>query len=225
VATASTGGCVERRKLYTDRELVRLRARAWIIITSANPLFGADGGLADRVLVISLDRRIEQTAESALFDQIDEAREGALSFIAEAAQRALADTKPVPEGLNRRHPDWGALAVRLGRAIGTESWVIEALRRAEIDKAAFVIENHPIFRALKDVVERDHQIRGSADALLQAMIEVDPSLERKVSATALGRHLLKHWSFLETMFIAEKTFDLHRRATSYYFARRAEDMR
>ncbi len=57
LAAASTDGCREKRRLYTDAARMTQRARAWAIVTSANPTFAADAGLADRLLVIRLERR------------------------------------------------------------------------------------------------------------------------------------------------------------------------
>jgi hypothetical protein len=37
VAAASTDGCSQRRKLYTNNEKITLRARAWLCLTTANP--------------------------------------------------------------------------------------------------------------------------------------------------------------------------------------------
>lgn len=55
---------------------------------------------------------------------------------------------PTPTGLNRRHPDFAAFAVRLGRALGREAEAIAALQHAEADKSAFCLENDSIGAAL-----------------------------------------------------------------------------
>lgn len=121
VAGASTGGCSQRRKLYTNSQTVTLYARAWVAITTANPTFASDAGLADRLLLVRMNRRIGKTSDAALSHQIAKYRDAGMSHIAHTLQAALADTKPVPTGLNKRHPDFAAFAVGIGRALGRES--------------------------------------------------------------------------------------------------------
>jgi hypothetical protein len=148
VASASTDGCSQRRKLYTDAERITLRAHSWLCLTTANPTFAADAGLADRLLVIRMNRRTDETIDSGLSAEIAEHRSAGLSFITSTLATALADTQPTPAGLNQRHPDFATLGVRIGRAIGRETEIIAALRSAETDKSAFCIENDPIGAAL-----------------------------------------------------------------------------
>ncbi len=54
----SAGGSMEKRRLYTDGEKELLRFLAWLGISSANPTFGSDDGLADRLLVVRVARRL-----------------------------------------------------------------------------------------------------------------------------------------------------------------------
>jgi hypothetical protein len=128
VAAAATDGCSQRRKLYTNSETVTLRANSWLAITSANPTFGNDAGLADRLLLVRMERSGEDTSDAALTDEILAARDAGLSHIADTLHRALADTAPTPHGLNARHPDFAAFAVRIGRALNREADAITAPR-------------------------------------------------------------------------------------------------
>src|SRR5205085_3521088 len=64
VASAATDGCSMRRKLYTNSETVTLRARAWLCITSANPTFANDAGLADRLLLLRMNPHAEETSDA-----------------------------------------------------------------------------------------------------------------------------------------------------------------
>ena len=56
VACAATGGSQRRRQLYTNSDLVTLRANAWLCVTTANPTFASDAGLADRLLLVRTHR-------------------------------------------------------------------------------------------------------------------------------------------------------------------------
>jgi vacuolar-type H+-ATPase catalytic subunit A/Vma1 len=56
-----------------------------------------------------------------------------MTFIAQTIAKVLADEKPA-QHVNRRHPDWGAIAVKTGRALGIEEQAVKALQAAEMDK-------------------------------------------------------------------------------------------
>ena len=56
LACAATGGSQRRRRLYTNSDLVTLRANAWLVLTTANPTFASDAGLADRLLLVRTHR-------------------------------------------------------------------------------------------------------------------------------------------------------------------------
>ena len=201
LAAASTDGSLEKRKLYTDAQRVSLRARSWICVTSANPVFAADAGLADRMLVVRLNRRRGETSEAALTDEILAHRDAGLSWIAHILARALADQQPTPADLNARHPDFAALAVRIGRAIGRGDQAIAALRAAEADKSIFNIENDTVGSALLQIVQAG-PFNGTAAELLQQLIAIDGSLSGRISAKSLSKRIKKLWPHLEAVFKA-----------------------
>lgn len=91
LANAATGGCTKPRKLYTNGETVILRARAWLCVTTANPTFAADSGLADRLLLLRMARRDGDTSDTALTAEILANRDAGLSHVAATLQKALAD--------------------------------------------------------------------------------------------------------------------------------------
>ncbi len=216
LAAAATAGTFTKRALYTDRDRVTLRARASIAVTSANPTFAADAGLADRLLVVRLNRRTGETAEGALFDEVRANRDAGLSWIARTLAGALADTAPVPSGLNARHPDFAALAARLGRAMGREADAVETLRAAERDKGMFNLENDAVGAALLELVSAG-PFEGTAGALLEALKSVDPAFEGRLSEKRLGKRLSKLWPHLENTLSAVKDRDGHTRTWRYLF--------
>jgi hypothetical protein len=198
VAAAATDGCSQRRKLYTNSETVMLRANAWLAITSANPTFGNDAGLADRLLVVRMERRGEETSDAALTEEIFAARDAGLSHIAVTLQKALADTGPTPPGLNDRHPDFAAFAVKIGRALGREAEAVAALKTAEADKSAFCLENDTIGAALLAYLADAGSFTGTAAELAPKLADVDADLKDKLSAKRLGKRLAALWPHLQT---------------------------
>jgi hypothetical protein len=211
---AATDGSHEKRMLYTDGTIIRQHAKAWVVLTSANPTFASDAGLADRLLVTRFERRNRETAEASLSDEVAEARDGGLSWIAGIIAKALADKSPVEGGnLNRRHPDFASFSVRLGRAMGREKQAVAALRSAENDKSRFNLENDEVGSALLELGEW----QGTAAELLEAIIAMDSSFEGKWSAKRLGKRLAKLWPHLESVLHASKEAEGHSKQVVYRF--------
>lgn len=196
LAAAATDGCAQRRKLYTNTETVTLRARAWVAVTTANPTFANDAGLADRLLVIRMARRDAETSDAELSDEIAAHRDAGLSHIAATLAKALGDTAPTPAGLNRRHPDFATFAVRLGRALNGEAEAIAALQAAEADKASFCLENDLVGSALLTFVNSTGGFEGTAADLLPHLQAIDPELHDRFSPKRLGKRLSALWPHL-----------------------------
>lgn len=203
LASASTGGSAIQRRLYTNCDLVTLGSKAWIAVTSANPTFASDPGLADRVLVVRLGRRVGETADEALSREIAAQRNAGLSFIAHTLSRALAQTGDVPRSLNSRHPDFARFAVQIGRALGRETEVIAALRAAEVDKATFCIENSPVANALVTLVKSKGEASGTAAEMAERLKTSDDSLNW-LNSRNLSKQLTSMWPHLATVIHAEK---------------------
>lgn len=206
LANAATDGCSQRRRLYTDAETVTLRARAWIAVTTANPTFASDAGLADRLLLLRLARRDGETSDTKLTDQILAARDGALSHVADTLRKALADNSPTPGGLNWRHPDFAAFAVKVGRALGREAECVAALQQAEADKSVFCLENDPVAAALLAYLRVAGTFTGTAAELGPKLCEADPTLNepRPLNPRRLGKRLSALWPHLERSLATAK---------------------
>ena len=217
VAAAATDGCSQRRKLYTNSETVTLRANSWLAITAANPTFGNDAGLADRLLVVRMARRDgDASSDSGLTDEILANRDAGLSHLAETLGKALADTAPVPSGLNKRHPDFAAFAVRIGRALGREAEAVAALSAAEADKSAFCLENDTIGTALVAYL-RTESFHGTAAELVPKLVEQDAELQDRLSAKRLGKRLAAIWPHLQSVLAVAKREQNRASVTEFRF--------
>jgi 5S rRNA maturation endonuclease (ribonuclease M5) len=197
VASAATDGSSKRRKLYTNGDNVILRANAWLCLTTANPTFAADPGFADRPLVLRMARGDGNTSDKALIEEIRANRDAGLSRICETLQKALADTGPTPDGLNSRHPDFAAFAVKIGRALGREAETVKALQAAEADKSAFCLENDSKGAALMAYLSNAGTFNGTAAELAPKLIETDKELDGKCSPKSLGKRLNMIWPHLQ----------------------------
>jgi hypothetical protein len=174
-----------------------LRPRAWLCITTSNPTFAADSGLADRLLPLRMARGTEATSDSALTAEIRANRDAGLSHIANTLQKALADTGPTPPGLNARHPDFAAFAVKIGRALGRETETVQALQTAEADKSAFCLENDGVATALLAYLREARDFSGTAAELAPKLIAMDKDLDGHLSAKRLGKRLSALWPHLQ----------------------------
>ena len=204
VAAAATGGCVSRRRLYTDSDTVPLRARAWLAITTSNPTFANDSGLADRLLVVRLKRREGTTSDEELSNEIAANRDTALSFVTHTLAAALADTAQTPDSLNSRHPDFAVFAVRIGRALGRESQAVGALQTAEADKSLFCLQNDTLGAALLAHVTEETTLEGDAGELRTALAANDTAIA-EWSNKSLGRRLSALWPHVAATFDAKRT--------------------
>ena len=171
--TAATDGQTKRRTLYTTFGVSILRANAHIILTSNNPIFSTEGngGLADRLITIplTLNRNVSQDAE--LSAEIAANRDEYLTWIARTLAKVLMDKEPVDKSINRRHPDYGEFSVRVGRAIGDEEGVVQALGAAEADKAILPLMNDAVTKEIMSVLsDKGYEWSGTAGGMSELII-------------------------------------------------------
>lgn len=205
LANASTGGGTQQRRFYTNDETVTLLPKAWLSITSANPEFANDAGLADRLLVVRMDPQKAATDDNAISVEIANNRDSGLSHIAHAIHEALGDIAPTPH-INARHPDFSSFAVRLGRGLQREAQAITALTTAESDKSTFCLENDPVGAAVISLMRSQKEWSGTSSALLDALKDFDPDLGASFKGQAvwtpkrIGKRLSALWPHIHKSF-------------------------
>lgn len=203
LSVISTGGTFEKKKLYTDTETVTQEARCWAVVTSANPSFASDAGLGDRLITVNLERVERDTAESVLTREIEAARDAGLTWICRVMRLALADTQPVPRGMNRRHPDWAGWVYRLGRAAGMAEEAERAIRENESYKAVFAVSNDAFGRFLLQGIQGG--FRGSALDLSQHLQASCEGFSSEMwTAAKIGKALKRMGVALKSLFNFEK---------------------
>jgi hypothetical protein len=116
--------------------------------------------------------------------------------------------------LNQRHPDFAAFAVKLGRAMSREAETIAALQSAEMDKAAFCLENDSIAAALLAYLATAGTFTGTAAELRQHLIATDSELTDRLSAKRLSKRICALWPHLEKVTDARKETD--RRSVTHF---------
>jgi hypothetical protein len=221
LSTISTGATFEKKKLYTDTNTITQKARCWAVVTSANPTFASDAGLADRLITVQLERVERDTAESALVREIAAARDAGLSWICHMTRKALADTEPVPKGLNRRHPDWAEWAYRIGKAAGDAEGARTAISENEAFKSIFAISNDGFGKFLLVGVKEGFE--GSVSDLSERLSAKCEGYSREVWTDAkIGKALKRMDAHLKSVFAMEKLN--HSGRAVYKFAPRKDSV-
>lgn len=211
--TAATNGSAKRRELYKTSTLVTLSANAYMGVTSNNPIFTTEGGgLPDRIITARITGARKVSVGDELRKDIDEHRNQFMTWLVRTLMAALADDKPVDGSINRRHPDYGAFAVRCGRAFGDETGAIHAMEAAELDKALLPLLNDTIAKEIVAVLRAQKPVgsmRFTATEMSDAIInrfgddESDENTKKIYGARRIGKaisklerefHVLFKWS-------------------------------
>jgi len=121
LARISTGAMDEYRKLYTSKELGILKYRCWIAVTARTPDTLRRDDLADRLLILPLNRvdDDDRRRESLFLTEIDELRNawwGDILTSLNAVVKELQDST-LPAISSLRMADWEAL----GRLMSTQA--------------------------------------------------------------------------------------------------------
>ena len=187
---ALTDGCSPRRKKYSDREMITLRANASVILTSNNPMFATEGGggLADRLITVHLSAPKErESLDVELTAEIRLHRNEYMTWIVRTLARALADDSPVDKTINRRHPEYGRFSVRCGRAFGNEMGVIGALGVAEADKSLLPLMNDTVARQiLRVLAAHGYVMKYTAGEMSEAIIKLQGDQTDEKTTTAFN---------------------------------------
>ena len=199
--TAATNGSAKRRELYKTSTLVTLSANAYMGVTSNNPIFTTEGGgLPDRIITARITGNRKISVGDELRKDIDGHRNQYMTWLVRTLMAALADEKPVDGSINRRHPDYGAFAVRCGRAFGDEPGAIHAMEAAELDKALLPLLNDTIAKEVVAVLRAQEPVgsmRFTASEMSDAIItrfgddESDDNTKKIYGARRIGKAINK----------------------------------
>ncbi len=215
---AATNGQTKRRTLYTTFGVSVLRANAHLVITSNNPRFATELGLADRLQIVRLGRTRRSASDLALTEDIVAKRDEFMTWTARILARALADTEPVGEVYNMRHPEFSNFAVRLGRAAGCADDAIAAMKKAELDKSLLPLQDKnglPI-QILRVLIDRNGVWKFTSSEMAQAIIEkmkesgeADDQTDSFVNSRKVGKALNDNMLPFSALFKVEPRKTIH----------------
>jgi hypothetical protein len=151
IAVVATGGTFKRRKLYETNTLVEYVPRCFLMLTSRDPgSFFRRDDVADRLLLIEVDRRQEFIEESRLLTTLHQRRPelwGELLTTLNQIVAALAEPRP-PQRVPFRLADWVRLVTVMAPILGIDN-MTALLRDLEADKSAFVLEGEVVLAAIQ----------------------------------------------------------------------------
>lgn len=212
---ACTDGSTEVRTLFTNADTTVLQANAKIIMTSNNPMFASESGLADRLQIVRLNqfdgKNAKESGDSALTKSIADNRDAALTWMVRVVSRALADRDKVEVNVNLRHPDFADFAMRCARSLSAAAYEksILALKSAEFDKALLTVQNNATMNYIFEVLsEKFAEPSGcdewefTAGEMMDEIVSIHPDLEKSkyLSATSIGKALGRYYDQLAVLF-------------------------
>lgn len=164
LCTYATGGGWTRRALYTNDEEHVIKPESFLTITTNNPTTFRQSQVADRCLILRLERREEKDGylgADALFEQIRADRDNIFGEWLTWLNEIVAElrTNPQPKPTRSRMADFAHLAHIIGRVLARKDgpegdWspaaIDEMLECMQHERNALVIEGDPLI----DLIDR-----------------------------------------------------------------------
>lgn len=149
VCAYTTAGEWTKRKLFTDNEEMTLKPHAFIAVASKNPASFRREDVADRCVIMRLERRAEFTRFSALEEDIKANRPQILGEYLYYVNKLVAEIRAgalrLADNETSRMADFASLARIVGRVLewGTEA-VDDLLLAMQGEQGAFINEEDPL---------------------------------------------------------------------------------
>lgn len=155
----ATGGGWMRRKKYTDADIIEVRPQAFIALATKNPATFRRDDVADRTLVIRLERRSADggflaldTIRQELFRDRDKLFGEWLYYLNAIIAEIRKGTAPVRS--SHRMADFAATSAVIGRAIGLDEAAVDsALTAAQDERDSMSLEGDILLDVLDKWLE------------------------------------------------------------------------
>ncbi len=143
LATSATGGSIKRRELYTTNKLVEFVVKCYIAITARTPGFRRDD-VADRLLILRVDRYEKFKSENVLRQDIIDNRDLIMSEVVQHLQAILVALKNHPPDVDVgafRMADFAQFAFRISQEYGIADKLKTLLKTVSREQSLFTLEN------------------------------------------------------------------------------------
>lgn len=153
ICSYATSGTWTRRRLYTDDESLVIKPHAFIAVASRNPASFRRDDVADRLLILRLERRETFTSVGKLEAEIEENRARLLGeymwYLGHIVQRIRDTATDLAPDETHRMADFAAFARVVGYVLDWEAKAVEGLMAAlQAERDAFVNEEDPLIDLL-----------------------------------------------------------------------------
>lgn len=222
LAIAATGGCIRKRKLYTDNEEIAIPIRSSIAITSRTPQFNRPD-VAERLLMMKLERRTDYGSEHALQLEAMKNRNRIMSELVNHLQEALialSEQRDIEVAGAFRMADFYDFCMRIASNADIEREVKSIFDRLSHEQSTFTLEDDPLFILLREWVtknpDREVDAAGLLDGLRRIAEVKKAPLDSTRTAHSLGQWISHQKPNLDTYFdITSRNAGGHRRLYSF----------
>jgi hypothetical protein len=155
LAVVATGGAIKRRRYYTTNQLVEYPITAFVAITSRTPHFRRED-VADRLLVIEVERLPQFESESVRLERLDSRRDEIMTSVARRVQeilKAFAANGGKQFKTEFRMADFADFAFKGTTSDGAQKELAATLARLMQQQLAFTTEGEPLFELLDSWLE------------------------------------------------------------------------
>jgi hypothetical protein len=167
ICAYATGGQWERRKLWTDDEIVIIKPHAFVAFTTRNPASFRRDDVVDRCVILRFDRRTSFTRMARLEREILEDRARLLGeylwYVGRIVDEIRAGYAQDDADEVYRMADFVSFARIVGRVMKWSPEAIDALMRAlQAERDAFLTEEDPLIDLLKEWLEYQYNAVAAA---------------------------------------------------------------
>ena len=198
LASVATGTTDQVRELYTTNDVHQIHYRCWVAVTSRTPDTLQRDDLADRSILLPLDRIAEWGSESSLRSLLRAKRSQWWGDVLGVLNRVVDEirTNGIPSQAGLRMADWAALGLTIAQATGDVARWERALGLVRTEQTALLLDEDIVVEAIETWLHSlgysDQWLtaRDLCDAVGAALFKLTkPDRNWPQSARSFGRHL------------------------------------
>jgi hypothetical protein len=226
LAVAATGGGIEKRRLYTNGQTVRLVYQSSLILTSRTPAIRRDD-IAERTIIIKLDKRDTKANPLQLFGLIQESRNEIISALIDEIILKFGHYKDIVS--KHRLVQFFSFCCS-DKTISQNAWD-DIFRKVTVSQNSFTVEETDFFNLLPDVLTATRRIKDGSDLqgfygfTMRELCESFSTLAENKGIKfhhagkiqSLQRHYRQIKAGLLLHYDIQETEDKHTKVVHYYF--------
>lgn len=181
------------RKHYSNTEVIRLKRQAVIVLSAHDPKFGRVD-VADRMLILTLSRLSEFSAERPIIDNILSNRNKLWGALLKDVQKVLANDIPTHTDLQLRVEDFARIGEWISIGLGCQEEFRSAVTKLRGSQREFNLdEDHTLVQALSVWLTKTKGGVKTQDQLFNELMTVAPDqqtfLHKYKNSTILAKRL------------------------------------